>query len=85
MANKQEVVRSFFQLAKVVLEGDVPPEDIAEYFGWELVDVQQRVPSAFEFDYDLLMLLDLFLQSVDGFDVDLCTGTVSDRVRLWNN
>jgi len=35
MANEQEVAQSFFQLAKVVLEGDVPLEDIAEYFGWE--------------------------------------------------
>jgi len=39
MRNEQEVARSFPQLLEVILEGDVPPEDIAEYFGWELVDV----------------------------------------------
>ena len=38
-ANEQEVPRSFFQVVQVVLEDDVPSEDIAEYFGWELGNV----------------------------------------------
>ena len=83
MANGQEVARPFFQHVEVVLEGDIPSEDIAEYFGWELGNVQQRVPSAFEFDNDPLVLSDLLLQILDGFDVDLATESISDQVRLW--
>jgi len=39
MANEQEVARSFSQTAEIVLEGDVPSEDITEYFGWEFRNV----------------------------------------------
>ena len=39
VANEPEVARSFLQLAEVVLEGDVPLENIAKYFGWKLGNV----------------------------------------------
>jgi len=61
MANEQEVVRLFLQPVKVVLQGDVPTEYLAKDFRWELENAQQRVPSAFELDKDLLVLSDLLV------------------------
>ena len=80
---EHEVVRSFFQPAEIVVVGDVPTEDVAEYFWRERGDVQQCVPSASELDYDLLVLYDLLLQGLDRFDVDLAAQPVSNRVRSW--
>ena len=71
MANEKEVVRSLIKPVKVALEGDVPPENFAKYFGWELVHIQKQVPGAFELDDGSLVLSDLFLQSAYGIDVDL--------------
>ena len=76
MANEQGVVGSFLQPVEVALEGDVPLEDVAEYFGWELGYVQQGVPSAFELDDGPLVLFYLFLQRPDGVDVDLVVHSV---------
>jgi len=61
MANEQEVVGFFLQPVKVVLQGDVPTEYLAKDFGGELENVQQRVPSAFELDKDLLVLSNLLV------------------------
>ena len=83
MADEQEVARSFLQPVEVVPEGDITPEDIAQHFGWELGNVQQTVPSAFELDDDPLVLSDLLLQISDGFDVDLAAETIFDLVSLW--
>ena len=73
MANEEEVVRSLVQSPEVTLEGDVPAENIAEYFGWELRNVQKRVPGAFEFDRGALVLRipDLLLQSTYGMNIGL--------------
>lgn len=38
--NEEEVVGALLQPAKVIIEGDIPVKDIAEYFGWELGNVQ---------------------------------------------
>jgi hypothetical protein len=82
MANEEEVMGSLLQPAKFTLEGDIPTENIAKYFGWELGNVQQRVPSAFELDQGPLMLSDLFIQNQYGFDVDLAaTLPVSNWIR----
>ena len=56
VTNEQEVVGSFLQPAKVTLGDDIPTENFAKDFGWELGNVQQRVSRTFEFD-------NLFVQS----------------------
>ena len=75
-------MRPLLQPVKVVFEGDVPTEDIAEHFGWELGNVQQRVSSTFEFDQDPLVLSDLLVQNPYGLEIDLpATLPVSSRIR----
>jgi len=66
MANEEEVAGSLPKPAKVTLEGGVPTKDIAEQFGWEFGDVQQRIPSAFELHNGRLVFSDLLLQSQYG-------------------
>ena len=63
MTNEEKVVRFFLQPVKIIPEGDIPKENLAKHFGWELENVQQRVSSAFEICDDRLMLSDLFVQS----------------------
>ena len=41
VTDEQEVVGLLTQPIKVILEGDVPMENLAEDFGWELGNVQQ--------------------------------------------
>jgi len=69
-ANEEEVVRFLPQPTKVTLEGYVPTENVAEYFWWELRNVQ-RVPSASESFKGHLVLPDLLLQCQYGFDIGL--------------
>ena len=69
VADEEEVVRSPIQSSEIMLGGDVPVENIAKNLGWELGNVQKRVPGAFELDDSLLMLSDLFLQSAYGIGV----------------
>jgi len=51
-------------------------ENFAKYSGWGFGNVQRRVPSAFELDYDVLVLSDLVIQSAYGIDVDLAIHSV---------
>ena len=51
-------------------------EDLAEYFGWEFMNVQQRVPSAFELRDGYLVFSYLLIQSPYGFDIDLAAQPV---------
>ena len=78
VANEEEVVRFFLQPVKVTLEGDVPTEDTAEYFGWEFRNVQQRVANAFEPGEGDLVLSYLLLHGQYGFGIDLALQPV-----LW--
>jgi hypothetical protein len=81
MANEQEVVRSFLQLVEVAREHDIPLKDVAEHFGRELVNVQQRVPSAFEVAQGFLVFLDLLVQSADPVDVSFAVQPAPSFVR----
>ena len=66
MANELEIMGVFLQSAKIALGGSPPTENVPKYFRWELRDVQQRVPSAFELDHGLLMFPYLLFQSPYG-------------------
>ena len=76
VANEQEIAGSLLQLVEVALEHDIPMENLAKDFGWELGNVQQRISSAFKLDYGPLMLPDLLIQGPYGIDVGLATQPV---------
>ena len=81
MRNEEEIVRVFRHIIKGFFDRGVPTENVAEYFWWERRYVQKRVASAFEFDYRVFVLFDLFLQGSDGTNVGLTVHSVSNRVR----
>jgi len=75
VANEEEVIRALRQPAEVSTRNGVPTENASQYLGWEESrHVQQRVPGAFELDYDPLVSLvffDLLFQREYGIEVDL--------------
>ena len=81
MANKQEVVRSLHQSAKICPESGVPTENLADYFWWKFGHVQQRVPSTLEFYDGRFVLPYLLFQSPYGFDIGF-TAPI-ELVRDW--